>query len=377
MFLLNFFNKCKIYLIFSGFFILLTGCGAAKISEDAPIQINYLDEYIIPKDFKVEGTQVGGLSDLDFDGNSFYTVVDLPSSPRIYRFSLKLRHQKIDTLVFEELIEINHTDAGADSLFWDTEGLVYNSSKNNFIVSSEGSIKSNKNPFIAELDKNGKLLETFELPDYFRASAPKGLRNNSVFEGLTLAANQRGVWAATELPLKRDGPRPKLYRTQSPVRFTHFDLDHKSATHQFAYPLDRIRKIPILPFAMNGVTAIWEYEPGLFIVLERSFSAGHSAKGFAAQLYWVDARNATNTLEEVSLKKRLGKDIIPAKKELIFDFRSIRSQLSRKTIDNLEGITPGPILSNGNQSLLLISDNNFSSWTPQLNRVLLMEIINP
>lgn len=44
-------------------------------------------------------------------------------------------------------------------------------------------------------------------------------------------------------------------------------------------------------------------------------------------------------------------------------------------VDNLEGIAFGPKLLNGNQTLIIISDNNFSSWTRQLNQVILLELI--
>jgi hypothetical protein len=41
--------------------------------------------------------------------------------------------------------------------------------------------------------------------------------------------------------------------------------------------------------------------------------------------------------------------------------------------DNIEGVCLGPKLSNGNQSLIFISDNNFSS--AQKTQVLLFEIL--
>src|SRR5699024_2072967 len=154
-----------------------------------------------------------------------------------------------------------------------------------------------------------------------------------------------------------------------------FNKKTKQPEKQFAYRLGRLRKLPLLPFGMNGVTAILNYQPDKFFVLERAFSAGHGSHGMRVRLYEVDASQATNTLEVHGLKGKIDKEIIPAEKQLIFDSKHVRNKLTDRIVDNLEGIAFGPILPNGNQSLVLISDNNFSSWTRQLNQVILLELI--
>jgi hypothetical protein len=59
---------------------------------------------------------------------------------------------------------------------------------------------------------------------------------------------------------------------------------------------------------------------------------------------------------------------------LVFNFNDVKQQLTQGIIDNIEGITFGPKLPNGNQSLLLVSDNNFQAFGLQLNQFILMEI---
>jgi len=59
---------------------------------------------------------------------------------------------------------------------------------------------------------------------------------------------------------------------------------------------------------------------------------------------------------------------------LVFNFNDVKQQLTEGIIDNIEGITFGPKLANGNQSLLLVSDNNFQAFGQQLNQFILMEI---
>src|SRR5699024_4115642 len=90
-------------------------------------QLVYLDEYIIPTDFKYQNTLVGGLSDLDYDGTDFYSIVDLPSSPRIYRFEIVLKDYSIDSIYFKSLINIDKNST--ERKIWDSEGLIYDPSK--------------------------------------------------------------------------------------------------------------------------------------------------------------------------------------------------------------------------------------------------------
>lgn len=353
----------------------LIGCGSAKVDKDANWEVKFLDEYIIPEDFEVAGTKVGGLSELDFDGEYFYAVCDVPSAPRIYQFTIDLKHDKIDTLRFEKTIKIQKKKKPAKSMFWDSEGLIYDQSRAVFILSSEGSIKQNKDPFIAELDDKGNLLETYQLPTYFKADTKKGLRNNGVFEGLSESVDGEHIWVSTELPMKRDGGTVNLFKSKAPIRITLFSKATKQPEKQFVYRLGRLRKLPLLPFGMNGVTAILNYQADKFFVLERAFSAGHGSHGMRVRLYDVDASQATNTLDIQRLKGKIEKEVNPAEKKLVFDFKTIRNKLTDRIVDNLEGITFGPILPNGNQSLLIISDNNFSSWTKQLNQIILLELI--
>ena len=143
------------------------------------------------------------------------------------------------------------------------------------------------------------------------------------------------------------------------------------ATNQFAYRLDGISKIPWNYFAINGVTELLEYKPGNFLVLERAYSAGHGSHSNTVKIFDVDTKRATNILEKESLKKA---SFSPARKRLVFDFKSVKDQLTDKIIDNIEGMCFGPRLENGKQSLLVISDNNFNSFGRQITQLILLEI---
>lgn len=135
--------------------------------------------------------------------------------------------------------------------------------------------------------------------------------------------------------------------------------------------LEHITKIPWLYFAVNGLTELLEYAPDRFLVLERAFSAGHGTNGNTVRIFDVDASQASNTLQEKNLRKIKYQ---PAHKNLIFDFKPYRKQLKEQIIDNIEGMTFGPDLPNGNKTLLLVSDDNFSSLGRQITQIILLEL---
>jgi len=72
-----------------------------------------------------------------------------------------------------------------------------------------------------------------------------------------------------------------------------------------------------------------------------------------ARVYSVALPGATNVLGVPTLA---GLDVRPAQKTLLFDLGSLGIPL-----DNVEGMTLGPKLPDGRQSLVLVSDNNFAA----------------
>ncbi|WP_240462897.1 esterase-like activity of phytase family protein [Mesonia aquimarina] len=352
------------------FFGTIISCSSQKISTETGYKIQFLDEYIIEKDLQFKNTTIGGLSEIDFDGENFYIACDQPSNPRFYKAKISIKEKKIDTLIFSEVIKLNKKSAPKNVL--DLEGIRFKPSTKSFTLSSEGSINNGVNASIFQVDIKGNILKNYNLPDNFLIDENKNPRHNSMFEGLTADFLNDGIWVSTEMPLTTDGPKAKIFGTKSYVRFTHFNASLKP-DKQFAYQLSKIKRLPYLPFSLNGLTAILNYDENRFITVERTFAAGRGKKSYKILLFDVNANTASSTLKTDKLKKR---KITPAKKQLIFDFDNVRKKLAHKSIDNIEGICFGPILPNGNKTLLLIADNNFNSFQPQLNQLILMEVID-
>ena len=60
---------------------------------------------------------------------------------------------------------------------------------------------------------------------------------------------------------------------------------------------------------------------------------------------------------------------------MLVNFEDFKAHLTEGIIDNIEGITLGPVLENGNGSLVLVSDDNFQLYGKQLNQFILLEIV--
>ena len=349
--------------------LFLTGCKSTRLGETRNLQVRLLDDYTIPDDLTVGDTKVGGLSGIDYVDGSFVLVSDHPSTPRFYKADIEISEETIDTVILSEVVRLDLPET-SEKQNYDLESIIFDPINNLFYISSEGGINDAIDPAVLKVSRDGKVLESLPLPENLLAESDKEPRNNGALEGLAESFDKKGVWAAMELPLKSDGPKPKLIRTKSPVRITYFDKATGKATRQFPYLLEPIAKIPWLYFAVNGVTDLLEYAPDKFLILERGFAAGHGQNGNTVRIYDVDASLGTNILDRNNLKVSFYN---PAKKTLLYDFKWAKDFLSEGFIDNIEGIIFGPQLSNGNKSLILISDNNFNSLGSQANQVILME----
>ncbi len=115
-----------------------------------------------------------------------------------------------------------------------------------------------------------------------------------------------------------------------------------------------------------------EYQENHFLIVERTYQNGYGSYGNIVRIFdaTID-ESSTNVLEIDALKTS---EFIPLKKRVIFNFDAIKDQLTDKIIDNIEGITFGPLLPNGNKSLLLIADDNFQVYGKQLNQFILLEL---
>lgn len=346
--------------------INLNSCSSKKY-----FTISFKDEFIIADSLQFQNQTIGGLSGIDKVNNDYFFVIDDSSNPRVVIGKINIFEDSIQSVNFEKVIFLSDSK----SLFFkentlDLESIFVDKKTDEIHLVSEGNIRKNKLPTIFKISKNGSFLTNYQLPESLSNIA--NFKHNAAFESSAKSFDNKGFWVGIESPLLDDGIDPTTIKTNSPIRITYFDFKTKKPTKQFAYQLEKIPK-PIKGTSnINGVTALMEIEKNRFLVVERAYQSNYGSYGNTIRIFeaFID-KNTTNILSINSLKNN---NFTPLKKKLLFDFDTIKEFLTDGIIDNIEGITIGPKLKNGNQSLILIADDNFQSFGKQLNQLILLEL---
>ncbi|WP_088418635.1 esterase-like activity of phytase family protein [Flavobacterium covae] len=335
-----------------------------NIVNPSKLKLLFLDDFIFPSNQYFQNLLIGGLSgiDYDFEKDRYYIVSDDPNNPRYYITNIEIKNNTISKTVFTDMILFDKKENFYSSRFLDLESIVF--TNNQITLSSEGSIYGNQKPSIFNSDEKGHFLSEFSIPSIFLQET----RHNGSFESLTKSVDKQGIWSANELPLKTDGSEPDYKTTDSPVRFTFYDSNTKQATKEFVYELSPLIKPRTGSEDINGVSDILEYKKDHFLVIERAFQNENIVKIFEASIN-------SNTTNSLNIKNLKSEKYVPMKKELVLDFNDIKKHLKQSKIDNIEGICFGKNLPNGNKTILVISDDNFQQFGPQLNQFILFELI--
>jgi hypothetical protein len=346
--------------------------------------IKFLDEYIIENNVEYKDTTVGGLSSIDYKNGYFYMVSDhgggkrkgILGEPRFYKADIEIADNKIKQVNFLSMTKI--LPEGLSTQGVDPESLRVLPDANKYIWSSEGSVKHNIEPaiYISPLDKQPEaLVPAFTLPEHFNITKNSGPRFNAVFEGVSLSHDNKGVWVSMEGALKQDSEESSLEHGAL-TRLSYFSFSTKRIEQQFTYYLDALpdeANAKKNAFRTTGVVALLQLSENRFIVMERAYTSGLKDGGNRVKLYLVDSSDATDTKDLFSLKDT---DLRMASKTLWLDLADVKEQFGSNRVDNIEGITFGPKLASGNDSLLLISDDNFNAFGKQISQILLFEIMD-
>jgi hypothetical protein len=358
---------------------LLSGCKLPEVNAEdrlfLPLSAEYLGRYILnEKDFK--DTRVGGLSAITYDRQNdlFYALSDDRGGRAIPRFyTLKIQLDETPAIQQVQIQDVTFIQNEDGMLFQpgfvDPEGIAL-TQRGTLLISSEGAGNQKQPPFVGEFDlKTGKrLLQTpipeAYIPDSYGPLQTRGVQDNRAFESLTVSSGGTKsdpfrFFTAVEAPLVQDLEPPDPKR-EGRNRLLHYlvERDRISLVSEHLYPLD-----PKPQGAMDhGLSEMLSIDQaGHFLSIERSFGL----TGFKIKLYQVITGAATDISTIESLRGEL-KGVQPARKRLLLDFADVKINP-----DNLEGITFGPRLPDGSQSLILVSDDNFNALTQATQFILL------
>jgi len=345
--------------------------------------LRFLGSSTIPNDTEVDGTPVGGISGIDYSPKSetWAMISDDRSDKAAARFYLGkidlsegTPQVSLDRAVILQQIDGNpYPNGRAGGEVPDAESIRFDPSGASVWWSTEADRSLGVPPFVRENAIDGKAMAALALPQVFAVNRgpDRGPRNNLGLEGLSFTPRQDALWLAMESALYEDGPIATT-TSGTVARFTKFDHNGK-LLGQYAYPLDPIQAVPTGESADNGVTEILALDDSRLLVVERSGVEG--ADGIWTlyiRLYEAAVADATDVSAIPALA---GAQYRPMTKRLVLNLAKmpeLGTPILTK-IDNIEAVSFGPDLPNGNRSLILASDNNFNPH--QITQFLAFEVL--
>lgn len=370
--------------------VLLAGCQSvpSPTATASRFELAFIGHQVLPHKFRYNDTVVGGLSGIDYDTatHRYWSISDDRSEfgpSRFYELALDLaQFSKAPApghagIAFTGVYTLKRPDGSVFADYSkdqanaaDPESIRVHAPSGRLVWSSEGDriVAAGKppvlvDPHVWEMERDGRFVRALPVPDKFRASAAnRGVRRNLAFEGISFTPDAATLYVAMENALLQDGPIPTL-GNGSASRILEYDYASGEVRAEFVYEVSPIPVPPKEPgkFADNGISEILAIDRNRLLVMERSYAQG---AGNTIRLFDVDLSGATNVAQFDSLA---GKRYVPATKRLLFDFATLPIRL-----DNLEGMTWGPRLSNGNRTLIFVSDDNFSE--SQINLFVALEV---
>ncbi len=324
--------------------------------------IEFIGEVNFDTGFEYRGVEVGGLSAITYDANAdiYYSLSDDRSQfapSRFYTLTIDVGDGSLDpgdvTFIGETTLLGNDGRPYAE-FATDPEGMVLNPRDYTLYLASEGDAVALVDPFVNQYTLGGTLIDELRIRNKYLpvADGTFGIRQNLAFESLAITPNGRKLITATEGALAQDGPAASLTEG-SYVRVMVFKLPSERPAGEWVYPVDPVvdEPIPEGSFIVNGLVELLPIDNrGTMLALERSFSVG--VPGNDIRLYETSIRGVKDV---TALQALDGATFDVMKKELVLDLDDLGLLL-----DNVEGMVFGPMLPDGRQSLIMVSDNNFN-----------------
>jgi hypothetical protein len=363
---LNSWKQCASALLLA---LALASCGSDK--DDAKIEtigsLRLIGEAKVPAKTLFENVEFGGISGIDRapDG-SYWAISDDRGGergiPRFYQLALDFDATSFKSVTVQKMVyirDINNAISPGNARTLDPEGIRV-APNGNLYISSEGNYNASAalryQPFVREFTKDGFVVRGFDVPEQFNYvdNATSGARSNKSFEALAITPNGF-VYTANEDALIEDGPITSL-TAGSVVRVMKLDPATGKQVAQYAYNLPPIPvdKAPTGAFAPdNGLPELLAVSDTEFIAIERAFADG---VGNTIRLILTSIESDTTDVKDI---KNLNKaaNVKAMTRKVLLDMPITYQGVK---LDNIEGITWGPRLPNGNRTLVLVSDNNFA-----------------
>ncbi len=336
-------------------------------AQAADFSLRVIGATSLPTGTLFQGVEFGGISGLDraADG-TYWAIADdrggERGTPRFYNLSLDYDAAGFNGVTINSQTYMQRPDGTtfpSNARTVDPEGIRV-APNGNLYWSSEGNWNANAasryQPFVREMTTSGVFVREFATPAMYNYvdNASTGGRNNKLFEALTVTPNGT-IYTANEDALVQDGPLTSV-SNGSVVRLTALDPVSGAAGAQYAYELPPIPvdAVPGAPFGPdNGLPELLAISDTQFIAIERAF-----AFGVGNTIRLTLAEITADTTDVSSFASLTGADYTPMRRTLLLEMPITFEGI---TLDNIEGVSWGKTLANGNRTLVLVADNNFSA----------------
>lgn len=350
------------------------------------LELIFNNHILINNDFTLESKKVGGISGMRYDNenNEFLGISDdrsrfAPARFYIIKPEIKdgLLDLKIDSQVFLK-DGSNNTFKKNTIDFEDIDIL----NKDEIIVSDEGTSQGINilPPRVVIFNrKTGSYVKDLLINEKYtpvkdNGHFVSGVRDNLAFEALNLTSDKLNLFFCSEDALIQDGPVATL-KENSLVRISQYKNHGAGLTpfKEYAYPLGPIEDLDLSLKAISaqtGIPSILALSANELLVMERTYYPVVDKTKILIFKVVIDDK----TTDVSDIKSLKDAKINFLKKEIIFDLDLIIEKLNKdyQFLDNIEAMSFGPILPNGNQTLVFGSDNNFSKY--QRTHFIVLEI---
>lgn len=341
--------------------LLATPRAPAEPEAAGPVTgLQLLGRCVLARDLTVDGTVVGGLSGLAYDreADRYWALSDDRGArgyARAYRLRIdpnptadgaRLDAGSVTVEAVHRLLDLEGRPFPPAGL--DPEGIA--KAPDGFYLSSEGVSKNGIPAFVAKLGPDGRVVRQLPLPARYLPGDGRGVRDNLGFESLALTPDRSVLFAGLENALEQDGPAASP-GTRSPARILRFDLARGARLAEYVYPVEPVSASSTSPdgILLNGLSDLLPLDGERLLALERQYVEG---VGNSVRVYEVSLEGATDVSALDSLSAT---EWTPAKKSLLLDLAELGIPPA-----NFEGMTFGPVLPDGRQSLVLVTDDNFN-----------------
>lgn len=324
--------------------------------------IDFIGAATLPTGLSFQKTELGGLSGITYDAKKdlYYAISDdrgQNSPARFYTLKIDLSQGKltkdgVTPVAVTTLLNENNQKFIPSTT--DTEGIAL-SNKETIFIASEGDVQKLINPFIKEFSlASNQAITTLPIAKKFLPDSKnqQGIRNNLAFESLTITPNHQLLFTATENALIQDGAAAKP-GVGTLCRILQYNLANHQSEKEYLYSTAPVTPLfNLIGRFDSGLPDLLSLDnQGHLLSLERTFTG----LGFAISLFQISLENADDIHNIDSLSSIDITKIKPVEKKLLLDLQTLDVAL-----DNIEGLTLGPKLPDGQTSLILVSDNNFN-----------------